>query len=103
MQVFEEAHSILQREGYRDLLPHVTIVRIPPCDQASCIVSLSFGGALCFGPACLNQLGMNAQILNVVLRGAVCTLQLSHREGFEVKVGFRQKTTPRSIYPIPRV
>lgn len=33
MQVFEEAHSILQREGYRDLLPHVTIVRIPPCDQ----------------------------------------------------------------------
>ncbi len=46
---------------------------------------------------------MNAQILNVVLRGAVCTLQLSHREGFEVKVGFRQKTTPRSIYPIPRV
>jgi hypothetical protein len=35
--VFEEAHSILQREGYRDLIPHVTIVRIPPCDQVSCV------------------------------------------------------------------
>jgi len=34
---------------------------------------------------------MNAQILNVVLRGAVCTLQLSHREGFEVKVGFDKR------------
>lgn len=33
VQVFEEAHSILQGEGYRDMLPHVTIVRIPPCDQ----------------------------------------------------------------------
>jgi len=56
--VFEEAHTILDQEDFRDLLPHVTIVRIPPCDQ----------------------------ILNVVLRGALCALQLSHREGFEVKV-----------------
>lgn len=56
--VFEEAHSILGQEEYRDLWPHVTIVRIPPCDQ----------------------------ILNIVLRGAVCALQLSHREGFEVKI-----------------
>ncbi len=56
--VFEEAHSILDKEEYRDLWPYVTIVRIPPCDQ----------------------------ILNVVLRGALCALQLSHREGFEVKV-----------------
>jgi hypothetical protein len=56
--VFEEAHTMLNKEDFRDLWPHVTIVRIPPCDQ----------------------------ILNVVLRGAVCALQLSHREGFEVKV-----------------
>eukprot|EP00624_Nannochloropsis_granulata_P006562 evm.model.NODE_49373_length_27502_cov_28.034180.1 len=56
--VFEEAHTILDQEDFRDLLSHVTIVRIPPCDQ----------------------------ILNVVLRGALCALQLSHREGFEVKV-----------------
>lgn len=28
----------------------------------------------------------NNQILNVVLREAICALQLSHREGFEVKV-----------------
>jgi len=56
--VFEEAHTILDQEEFRDLWPHVTIVRIPPCDQ----------------------------ILNVVLRGALCALQLSHREGFEVKV-----------------
>lgn len=29
---------------------------------------------------------IDAQILNIVLRGALCALQLSHREGFEVKV-----------------
>ncbi|KAJ1915414.1 hypothetical protein H4219_004344 [Mycoemilia scoparia] len=56
--VYDEAVSILCSPGYEIVREDVCLVRVPHCDQ----------------------------VLNSILRGAIVALQLSHREGFEVKV-----------------
>jgi alpha,alpha-trehalose phosphorylase (configuration-retaining) len=56
--VYEQTHELLLHPEYADIVDDVSVVRLPPCDQ----------------------------IFNTVLRCARVALQLSTREGFEVKV-----------------
>ncbi|RUS20221.1 hypothetical protein BC937DRAFT_95675 [Endogone sp. FLAS-F59071] len=56
--IYEQAHKLVQSDRFTHINGDITVARLPPCDQ----------------------------LLNVVLRGAYVALQLSSREGFEVKV-----------------
>ena len=56
--IYEQTHEQLLRPEYADIIDDVSIVRLPPCDQ----------------------------IFNTILRCAHVALQLSTREGFEIKV-----------------
>ncbi|CAG8600916.1 11301_t:CDS:2, partial [Acaulospora colombiana] len=56
--IYEQTNDLLQKSEYNDITDDVSVVRLPPCDQ----------------------------ILNALLRDARVALQLSTREGFEVKV-----------------
>ncbi|KAI9483255.1 MAG: hypothetical protein EXX96DRAFT_557466 [Benjaminiella poitrasii] len=56
--IFEQAQSIIESSKFASIAKDIIAVRLPPSDQ----------------------------LLNMVLRGAYVALQLSHREGFEVKV-----------------
>jgi hypothetical protein len=124
--VYEQAHEILCSRAYQHLQPHVTIARIPPCDQVCVCVCVRVCVCVCvcvydaaWPPVSFHGSGRtdagasraplltakahslrvrrvavlvcvcvvgDVQLLNVALRGATAALQLSHREGFEVKV-----------------
>jgi len=56
--IYEQTHQLVQSDRFAHINNDITVARLPPCDQ----------------------------LLNVVLRGAYVALQLSSREGFEVKV-----------------
>lgn len=56
--IYEKTHELLARPEYADIVNVVSVVRLPPCDQ----------------------------IFNTILRCAHVALQLSTREGFEIKV-----------------
>jgi glycosyltransferase involved in cell wall biosynthesis len=56
--IYEQTHELLARPEYADIINIVSVVRLPPCDQ----------------------------IFNTILRCAHVALQLSTREGFEIKV-----------------
>lgn len=56
--IYEETHGTMATEAFSQISSDIIVARIPPSDQ----------------------------LLNVILRGAYVALQLSHREGFEVKV-----------------
>ncbi|KAJ1927025.1 hypothetical protein IWQ60_003280 [Tieghemiomyces parasiticus] len=56
--VYQDTIRILSQPEYEDIGDDICVARIPPCDQ----------------------------LLNALLSGCYCALQLSHREGFEVKV-----------------
>ncbi|CAB4400235.1 unnamed protein product [Rhizophagus irregularis] len=56
--IYEKTHELLARPEYADIVNIVSVVRLPPCDQ----------------------------IFNTILRCAHVALQLSTREGFEIKV-----------------
>jgi alpha,alpha-trehalose phosphorylase (configuration-retaining) len=56
--IYEQTNELLMRPEYADIVDDVSVVRLPPCDQ----------------------------IFNTILRCAHVALQLSTREGFEVKV-----------------
>ncbi|CAG8446609.1 8215_t:CDS:2 [Funneliformis caledonium] len=56
--IYEQTHTLLLQPEYEDIESDVSVVRLPPCDQ----------------------------IFNAILRCAHVALQLSTREGFEVKV-----------------
>jgi glycosyltransferase involved in cell wall biosynthesis len=56
--IYEQTYSLLKESKYNDIIDDVSVVRLPPCDQ----------------------------LFNTVLRCAHVALQLSTREGFEVKV-----------------
>ncbi|RKP24714.1 hypothetical protein SYNPS1DRAFT_29529 [Syncephalis pseudoplumigaleata] len=56
--MFEDAIRRLQRPEYNHILGDVCVARLPPSDQ----------------------------LLNAILRGSRVALQLSHREGFEIKI-----------------
>ena len=57
-RIYEKLHNILASEDYKLVKPDVSIVRAPPSDG----------------------------LLGAIMQGAWCGLQLSTREGFEVKV-----------------
>ncbi|RUP43019.1 hypothetical protein BC936DRAFT_137767 [Jimgerdemannia flammicorona] len=56
--IYEQTYLHVQSDQFADINADIIIARVPPCDQ----------------------------LLNMILRGAYVALQLSHREGFEVKV-----------------
>ncbi|KAI7870394.1 hypothetical protein BDF14DRAFT_1993964 [Spinellus fusiger] len=56
--VYEQAYDLVQQSSFISIAQDIIIVRLPSFDQ----------------------------LLNIILRGAYVALQLSHREGFEVKV-----------------
>lgn len=56
--IYEMTHQTMATEPFQQIASDIVVARIPPSDQ----------------------------LLNVILRGAYVALQLSHREGFEVKV-----------------
>ncbi|CAJ0645278.1 607_t:CDS:2 [Entrophospora sp. SA101] len=56
--IYEQIHSLLSESIYQDIVDDISVVRLPPCDQ----------------------------LFNTMLRCAHVVLQLSTREGFEVKV-----------------
>lgn len=56
--IYEQIHSLLDESIYQDIVDDISVVRLPPCDQ----------------------------LFNTMLRCAHVVLQLSTREGFEVKV-----------------
>jgi glycosyltransferase involved in cell wall biosynthesis len=56
--IYELTHETMATEPFQQIASDIVVARIPPSDQ----------------------------LLNVILRGAYVALQLSHREGFEVKV-----------------
>nr|CAG8463147.1 6532_t:CDS:2 [Entrophospora candida] len=56
--IYEQTHSLLKESIYQDIVDDISVVRLPPCDQ----------------------------LFNTMLRCAHVVLQLSTREGFEVKV-----------------
>jgi glycosyltransferase involved in cell wall biosynthesis len=56
--IYEQTYGTMTTEPFSQISSDIIVARIPPSDQ----------------------------LLNVILRGAYVALQLSHREGFEVKV-----------------
>ncbi|KAI9318067.1 hypothetical protein BX666DRAFT_1856628 [Dichotomocladium elegans] len=56
--IYEQTHRMLQRPEFADIAADIIVARLPPSDQ----------------------------LLNLVMSNALVALQLSHREGFEVKV-----------------